>query len=128
MGTNGFRDLRVYQMAEDLSDAVWRIASKWEELARRTVGQQLIRSADSIGANIAEGSGRGTFRDNRYFVLVARGSLYETQHWLRRACARNFLAPEEILLLTTILDALAPQLNAYLASLTRRANNPKRPK
>lgn len=35
-------------------------------------------AADGIGANIAEGSGRGSMQDKRRFVRMARGSLDET--------------------------------------------------
>lgn len=103
-----FQDLRVYQLTEDLADAVWEIVGQWNVLARDTVGKQLIRSADSIGANIAEGSGRHSHHDNRRFIRIARGSLHETQHWLRRALRRKLLTTE-----------IGPQLNAYLRSIGR---------
>ena len=63
MAKTNFERLRVYQLSEILADQVWSIVAKWNVLARDTVGKQLIRAADSIGANIAEGSGRGTFVD-----------------------------------------------------------------
>ncbi len=85
--TKSFEKLRVYELAELLADEIWRIVRKWDTFARDTVGKQIVRSADSIGANIAEGTGRGTYQDNRRFVRTARGSLYETRHWLRRAYA-----------------------------------------
>ena len=77
----------------------------------------MIRAADSIGANIAEGTGRGSFQDNRRFVRNARGSLYETRHWLRRAHARRLLSVEEVKAVKPILDELGPKLNAYLRSI-----------
>jgi four helix bundle protein len=95
-------------LAEALSDRVWNVVSKWNALARDTVGKQLIRAADGIGANIAEGVGRGSFRDNRRFVRIARGSLNETKHWLRRAYKRNLLDEGTVASLKPILDELAP--------------------
>jgi four helix bundle protein len=113
----GFENLRVYQLSEKLSDSIWKVARGWDQLAKDTIGRQLIRSADSIGANIAEGTGRGSFQDNRRFVRNARGSLYETRHWLRRAHARHLLSVEEVRTVKPILDELGPKLNAYLRSI-----------
>lgn len=77
----------------------------------------MVRAADSVGANIAEGSGRGSFQDNRRFVRMARGSLNETKHWLRRAYRRGLLSAEDIKRIRPIIDELAPKLNAYLQSI-----------
>ena len=77
----------------------------------------MTRAADGIGANIAEGSGRGSFQDNRRFVKLARGSLNETKHWLRRAYTRKLLAKEQVDSLKPLVDELAPRLNAYLKSI-----------
>ena len=85
MARTNFERLQVYQLAEQLADDIWTIVVKWNVFARDTVGKQLVKAVDSIGANIAEGTGRGTFVDNRRFVRIARASLNETQHWLRRA-------------------------------------------
>ena len=112
-----FVELRVYQMAEALSDHVWEVVSGWNNLATDTVGKQLIRAADSIGANIAEGEGRATHADNKRFVRIARGSLQETQHWLRRAYKRKLLTTEQIEGLKPLLDQLGPSLNAYLTKI-----------
>jgi four helix bundle protein len=115
-----FQDLDVYQLAEELADTVWEIVQKWNVLARDTVGKQLIRAADSIGANIAEGSGRDSHADTRRFLRIARGSLLETQHWLRRAFRRQLLTADQIKALQATLDKLPPKLNAYLKSIGRK--------
>lgn len=117
MGTLGFEELRVYQLAETLSDQIWDVVTRWEDLAKGTVGRQLVRSADSIGANIAEGSGRGTYKDNQRFVKIARGSLYETRHWLRRAFRRKLLTNDQTTELKQLINELGPKLNAYLNSI-----------
>jgi four helix bundle protein len=117
MTRTNFENLRVYQLAETLSDEVWDIAIQWDNFARDTVGKQLVRAVDGIGANIAEGTGRGSYQDNRRFVKIARGSLNETKHWLRRAYKRKLLTADQINKLKPILDELSPKLNAYLQSI-----------
>jgi four helix bundle protein len=91
MATVEFENLAVYQLTEKLADEIWNIICTWDYFAKDTVGRQLVRSVDSIGANIAEGTGRQSFQDNKRFVRIARGSLHETQHWLRRAFMRKLL-------------------------------------
>ncbi len=51
-----FEDLRVFQLAEKLADEIWDTVSDWEYFAKDTVGKQRVKSADSIGANIAVAS------------------------------------------------------------------------
>lgn len=117
MAGKRFQDLRVYQLSERLADNIWEIVNGWESLPIDTVSKQMIRSADSVGANIAEGIGRGTNKENKRFIRIARGSLYETQHWLRRAYYRKLLTAEQTESLKSIIDNLAPQLNSYLNSI-----------
>jgi four helix bundle protein len=117
MAKTNFENLRVYQLSEMLADEIWKICLGWDNFARDTIGKQVVRSADSIGANIAEGEGRGSFQDNRRFIKISRGSLQETQHWLRRAYKRNLLTTEQTDKLKPLIDKLAPTLNAYLRSI-----------
>jgi four helix bundle protein len=114
-----FEKLRIYALAENLSDQVWNAVIPWDSFARDTVGKQLVRSADSIGANIAEGSGRGSSQDYRRFLRIARGSLCETLHWLRRAYVRKLLTREQVKELRLVIAELSPTLNAYLRSISR---------
>lgn len=106
MARTNFENLRVYQLAEELADRIWDIVLGWNTFARETVGKQLVKAADSIGANIAEGTGRGTYVDNRRFVRIARGSLNETKHWLRRAYKRQLLTAKQTGSLKPLIDEL----------------------
>ena len=119
MSRTNFENLRVYKLSEELADVIWTIVIRWDAFAKDTVGRQIVRSADSVGANIAEGTGRHNFQDNRRFVKIARGSLNETQHFLRRAFKRNLLSSADIKKLKPLVDNLAPQLNSYLKSIGR---------
>jgi four helix bundle protein len=129
MERTNFENLQIYKLAEKLSDQLWKIVVRWDVLARDTVGKQLVRAGDSIGANIAEGSGRGTDPELRRFLRIARGSLYETQHWLRRAYRRRLLSEKQIGELLPLIRELAPKLNAYLGSIgsMAKARHPAKP-
>jgi four helix bundle protein len=77
-----FRDLLVYRRAMALAHEVHAAVERWPLLDRKTIGEQLIRSATSVDANIAEASGRWHERDRRQLLFIARGSLRETEHWI----------------------------------------------
>jgi len=120
MERTNFEKLQVYQLSEKLADNIWEIVVTWDSFAKDTVGKQIVRAADSIGANIAEGSGRGSLPDNRRYVRIARGSLYETIHWLRRSYLRKLLSPTEVKKLRALVEELSPKLNAFLRSVDHR--------
>ena len=61
--------------------------------------------------------GQKTTGANKHQVRIARGSLYETKHWLRRVYRRDLLSQEQIDQLKLLLYELAPRLNAYLNSI-----------
>jgi len=89
-----FLNLRVYALAAEVADSLHREVASWPSFDRWTLGSQLVRAADSIAANIAEAAGRWHEADKRRLLVIARGSLYETQHWLARAAARGLDAGE----------------------------------
>jgi four helix bundle protein len=126
MVRTNFENLRVYQLSEEIADLTWEIVVKWKRLAQDTVGQQLIKSADSIGANIAEGTGRGSYADNRRFARIARGSLFEVKHWLRRAYRRDLLSENEVSKLRNLINELTPKLSAYINSIGNRVKKSKK--
>ena len=117
MAKSNFEKLEVYKLAENLAAEIWNMVLTWNHFAKDCLGKQLVRAADSIAANIAEGSGRGSYQDNRRFVRIARGSFYETRHWLRRAFRRKLLTEKQVNDLQPLIAELGPRLNAYLRSI-----------
>ncbi len=120
MSRPDFEDLDVYKLAEKLANEIWYIVKKWDYFSKDTIGKQIVRAADSVCANIAEGRGRYNDQDNRRFVKIARGSLYETISWLRLAYARQLLTSTEVDRFKPYIDELLPKLNAYLKSIGQR--------
>jgi four helix bundle protein len=91
-----FDDLVAYQEAVSLADDLRQAIDTWPSVDRWTIGIQLVRSADSVGANLAEACGRESLADEARFLLFARGSAYETQHWIERAFARSLLSNDDL--------------------------------
>jgi len=118
-----FENLRVYQLAEEIADLAWKVVGGWEHLAQQTVGIQFIRSADSMGANIAEGSGRGSPAEKKRFAKIARGSLFEVKHWLRRAYKRELLSDSEVKLFQKLIEELTPKLSAYINAIGKKQDD-----
>ena len=85
MGYPNITDLEIHKISIELGERVFKECSRWERLHLNTIGYQLIRSCDSIAANIAEGYGRYSFKESKRFCYFARGSLFETQTWLLKA-------------------------------------------
>ena len=94
MEKTNFEKLQVYQLAEKLADEIWSVVRGWDYFAKDTVGRQIVKAADAIGANLAEGSGRGSVLDNRRFVKIARVSLYETKQLVASGLQTNAINKE----------------------------------
>jgi four helix bundle protein len=107
---SNFRKLTVWQEAVALADELSGVVARWDPFERWSVGIQLMRSVDSIAANIAEGTGRESRADQRRFYYMARGSLCETEHWLLRAEARGLVEAGT----ADRLDVLARTLNGLI--------------
>ena len=90
------------------------MVENWDHSQKDTIGKQLVRSADSISANIAEGYGRYFFKENRNFCYYSRGSLLETKNWLGKAWRRKLLDERKYKILNESLEELHKSLNAYI--------------
>jgi four helix bundle protein len=110
---SNYRRLVAYQLAASLAVDIYRRVATWPAFHRNTIGAQVVRSAGSIGANIAESSGRWHPREKRQFFIVARGSLYETEHWLAQARLCGLTTPEP-----APLEELARTLNGLISRPT----------
>lgn len=112
-------DLKVYNLAMKLGEDVWAIVSNWDYFQKDTIGKQLVRSTDSVAANISEGYGRFHFKDSNKFNYYSRGSLYETKTWLTKAFNRNMIAKDRFQGLIDDIELLGKMLNSYITSVSK---------
>ena len=119
--SQSINDLEIYREAMSLGEEIWSLVLAWDYLAKDTLGKQLIRSADSIAANISEGFGRYHFKENQKFCFYSRGSLLETQTWIEKAVHRNLIEKEKGRVLYVQLEQLKRRLNSYISSIGPRS-------
>ena len=110
-------ELNVYQLSMELGDSIWNIVKQWNHFEKDTLGKQLVRSSDSVAANISEGYGRFSFKENKQFVYYSRGSLYETKTWLTKVKNRQLINTEEYLVLISKIEQTGKMLNNYIKSI-----------
>jgi len=112
-------ELDVYRDALLFSNLIWKICLSWNYFEQKTIGIQLVRAADSISANIAEGFGRFSFKENINFCYYARGSFYETCDWLRKASTRRLLADKNEKSINKFVKIFPKRLNGYINYLKK---------
>ena len=110
-------DLKVYKKAMELGEICWGIVSNCNYFEKDTVGKQLVRSSDSIAANISEGFGRFHFKENIHFNYIARGSLFETKTWIEKANNRDLITDEMGKNIQIRIDEIGRMLNAYISKI-----------
>jgi four helix bundle protein len=109
------KDLKVYQLARQLSVIAWNIYAKMSFEEKKVIGDQFVRSTDSIGANIAEGYSRFHYFDKVRFYYYARASQSEaTDHWLELLLERNKISQDAFDDYKSISKDLQIRLNNFI--------------
>jgi four helix bundle protein len=110
-------ELEIYREAMRIGEVIWDLVGGWSFFAKDTVGKQVVRSADSIAANISEGYGRFHFKENQKFCYYSRGSAQETQTWIEKGVRRDLIPDNTARELYSDLDVFKKRLNAYIRSI-----------
>jgi len=112
--------LEVYKLSLKLSDKIWQIYMDLSNDLKYNIGSQVIRSIDSIGANIAEGYGRFHYKDSVKFYYNARGSLWESKHWIHLLYKRSLIEKNEYDHIIKSLEILGKRLNGFIKSIKNK--------
>jgi four helix bundle protein len=115
-----FRNLEVWHKGHLLTLNVYRHAKHFPDDERFGLTSQLRRACGSIGANLAEGCGRGSDADLARHVQIAMGSASEAEYHLLLAKDLGYLPDEkyrqlqdELLRLKQMLASLLKTLNPH---------------
>lgn len=80
---NTYKELKFWQVSRRVCLLIVGLSRKLpQEKIVWIIIDQLLRSAFSVGANIAEGFGRYKGKEYKRFIQIALGSARETEYWL----------------------------------------------
>ena len=91
-----FEELEVYKLARLLVRDIYRLQHRFPKYEIYALGDQIRRSSSSVTSNIAEGSGRASFKEKSHFIEIAYGSLMEAFSQLQIAQDLGYLTQEDI--------------------------------
>lgn len=118
-----FTELEVWQSARAVKLTTYELVKLFPDIEKYRLCDQLIRAVRSIPANIAEGYGRFTYKDQLRFCMQARGSLFETQNHIIDAFDCQYIQSDTFNNYKEKLEKLERLLNGYIAWLKRMADN-----
>jgi len=107
-------NISAYTISRELTNNIYILVNSWKWLDKQTLGLQMIRSVDSIAANIAEGFGRYHKADKIKFYYNARGSTLESLHWLAVAKDRKLLTTQLFVQLNQRFQMLPKEINTLI--------------
>ena len=93
---NSYKDLLVWQRSIQLSLSIYRLTAAFPIEERYGLTSQLQRAGVSVPSNIAEGYGRGTRKEYKQFLAIARGSTLEVQTQLIMASELDYCDPQRL--------------------------------
>lgn len=117
MTYTSFKDMMVWQKAMNLSQSIFFLTNNLPRAEDYGLTSQIRRAALSISNNIAEGFGRHTKNDKKYFYILSRGSSFETQNCLEYGLRVEYFKQEETLELDIKLKEIIHELNKIIKSL-----------
>ena len=106
-----FEHLEAYKVARILVRDIYRLQNKFPKEEKYALGDQIRRSSTSITSNISGGSGRSSYKDKIYFIVIAFGSMTESFSQLQNAQDLGYIEEADV-------EALRPQFNHVAALLS----------
>jgi four helix bundle protein len=112
-----FQDLKIWQLAIEIADALFDIADELERKKLFRFAEQLRGSGMSMSNNIAEGSGSSSKKEFKNFLNIARRSTFENANIRILLGRRNLITSNQMNENLNNLDKLCRQITNFMKSL-----------
>ena len=109
-----YRKMIVWQKSMHLIEMTYILLRKLPQEELYALSAQMRRSVISVASNIAEGAGRGTDKDLRHFMTIARGSVTELETQFMVCELLGYLNSDETRPVLQILDEIRRMLSKLI--------------
>lgn len=116
---NGFEELKCWMKGKELRMKISSLVKTFPKDEKYSLISQIQRAVRSITNNIAEGYGRLHYQENKQFVRIARGSLYEVLDHIIIANEENYISDETLKELRIDIENLGRLINGYISYLDK---------
>ena len=120
MKITSFRDLRVWQLAMDLVELVYRLTWSFPRNEIYGLASQIQRAAVSVPSNIAEGHTREHTKEYLHHISMSQASLAELETQLEIAIRLGYVSLQEARSIAEHAESLGKQLYALRNALLKR--------
>lgn len=115
-----YEDLDVWKKSHQLTLKIYQVIKGFPAEEKYRLTDQICRSASSIPANIAEGTGRQTLKEYARFLYNARGSIEETKYHLRLAKDLGYLDEDKYKKFSSGYETVGKMLNGLINSIKEK--------
>ena len=116
-----YKDLKVWEKAHHFTLKVYEITKSFPKEELYSLTNQLRRSASSIPANIAEGSGKNSQLEFAHFLNIALGSANEAEYYLILSKDLTYLNNEDFETLLKTINEIKAMLIALITKVRSAA-------
>lgn len=111
-----FTDLEVWKLARELRKFTYKLTKTFPSEEKHVLTAQLRRAAISVTANVAEGFGRYSYKENIQFCRHARGSIHEVRDHLTTALDAGYVSQDRWKELDDLAQRVTKLLKGYIRS------------
>lgn len=109
-----FDKLLVWQRAHSLVLKIYEVTNSFPKEEIWGLTSQIRRSAVSVPSNIVEGKARGSRKDFKRFLLIARGSLEEVKYQSLLAKELKYMNDEQYEEITVMIEDVGRLLGGMI--------------
>ena len=106
-----YQKLDVYKVAKELVQQVYVLLKEYPSEEKYALCDQIRRAVISVPANIAEGMGRTSKKEQKRFLEIAYGSLMEVQCLLDISTDLGYISKDSYNFINTLIFRVATMIN-----------------